>query len=225
MQRRLAPPPASIVCLACHSQYFSASLPIHQKACFQRNAFMLLLCEKCKSSIRACDFLSHASSCAGKPLPVTTNAHSQHQSNPILLDLNSPEEDGRVRCKTCERAFSQDRIAKHQSVCHAKPRASHEAPKLSQRLAIPEQGFHVKKHTELPRRKPVHIQRAVASRPRGVLFTYVPDRNTRQQSRGTSRQSSNYPGARAMQGGGWDTSNASSASNPLATNPLMTRRR
>jgi len=50
--RQFTARPASIGCLACHGQYFAASLPIHQKSCFQRNAFELIPCEKCRTCIR-----------------------------------------------------------------------------------------------------------------------------------------------------------------------------
>lgn len=51
-KRKPVAPPISIGCLACHGQFFAASLPIHQKMCFQRNAFVLVPCEKCKSCVR-----------------------------------------------------------------------------------------------------------------------------------------------------------------------------
>ncbi|KAG7392405.1 hypothetical protein PHYPSEUDO_000813 [Phytophthora pseudosyringae] len=235
--RQRAAPPVSIGCLACNGQYFAASLPIHQKTCFQRNAFVLVACEKCKLGVRACDFHSHTASCTGKPVDNNTfGFHNRQRSNLAQrapMELNLPESDGRVRCKICERAFSQDRIPKHQSVCHGKPRSSKENHEPRRRPLIPlhqqAQDASVKRLAGRPRRKTVRVQRSLASQPRQVSFDFVSDRTSRvefQQSRDTSRlQSCSYPGARTMQSGGCDTSNASSASNPLATNALMTMRR
>lgn len=44
--------PAAIVCRACNREFFARSLPIHQKTCFQTNAFVELECGKCHSSVR-----------------------------------------------------------------------------------------------------------------------------------------------------------------------------
>ncbi|KAL4106223.1 hypothetical protein PRIC1_004277 [Phytophthora ramorum] len=251
----MAAPPASIGCLACHGQFFAASLPIHQKTCFQRNAFVLVPCEKCRTCVRACDFHTHTTSCSGKTLPPNSGASGLssgaiQQQNSLdarpLLDVNLPEADGRVRCKICERAFSQDRISKHQSVCRGKPRSTkenHERKQRSVNLVVPSHGnSSVKRSAERPRRKTVHTQRVLASRPQELPFDFVRERTNRGEwgnggfraasSRSvqgvrdpSQRQSCSYPGAQTMQSGGCDTSNASSASNPLVTNPLMAMRR
>ncbi|ETK95336.1 hypothetical protein L915_01731, partial [Phytophthora nicotianae] len=142
------------------------------------------------------------------------------------MDLNTPDPDGRVRCKVCERAFAQDRISKHQSVCHGKPR-SKENHKPKQRSVLPVRQEQTSTMDSVKRNveRPLRIQRAPAQ-PRGVSFGCVPNRNNRVELRDiTPCQYRRYPGAQAMHGGGCDTSNASSASNPLATNPLMTMRR
>ncbi|EGZ04809.1 hypothetical protein PHYSODRAFT_389469, partial [Phytophthora sojae] len=77
---------------------------------------------------RANDFHVHIASCSGKPVSSDNNGFTQHSTlfQRASMDLNLPEADGRVRCKLCERAFSQDRISKHQSVCHGKPRSESE---------------------------------------------------------------------------------------------------
>ncbi|KAF1786128.1 hypothetical protein GQ600_11098 [Phytophthora cactorum] len=222
--RKLTAPPESLGCLACHGQYFAVSLPIHQKSCFQRNAFVLVPCERCKSSVRAGDFLAHTASCTGKHVPVDSKTFGAKQRNNgaqgAQMNLNSPDPDGRVRCKICERSFSQDRISKHQSVCHGKPRLKeNHKPRQRSVLPIRQASGSTKWNVERPHRKNVHMQR---TRPREVSFGFVSDRNNRVEYQEFRRDTSrSYPGAQAMQGGGCDTSNASSASNPLATNSLM----
>ncbi|KAE8881508.1 hypothetical protein PF003_g34504 [Phytophthora fragariae] len=94
---KIAAPPVAIVCLACHGQYFAASLPIHQKTCFQRNPDVLVPCEKCNSCVRASGFHSHGASCSGKPVSSESNGFKQHSDlfQRAPMDLNLPEADGR----------------------------------------------------------------------------------------------------------------------------------
>jgi len=47
-----APAPRSVVCVGCNGQYFASSLPIHQRSCFKRNAFVSVACPKCSTMIR-----------------------------------------------------------------------------------------------------------------------------------------------------------------------------
>lgn len=74
---------------------------------------------------------AHVSACTGESVAVReddaaarldargTLARHHERNNPS--ELNPPELDGRVRCKRCDRAFHEDRIAKHQSVCVGQP--------------------------------------------------------------------------------------------------------
>ncbi|KAG6617353.1 uncharacterized protein IUM83_02651 [Phytophthora cinnamomi] len=45
--------------------FFAASLPIHQKTCFQRNAGVLVPCDKCRSFVQANSFHAHDATCSG----------------------------------------------------------------------------------------------------------------------------------------------------------------
>lgn len=53
MEQNYSRTPAAIVCNACNREFFSRSLPIHQKTCFQKNAFVDLVCTRCNSTIRS----------------------------------------------------------------------------------------------------------------------------------------------------------------------------
>jgi hypothetical protein len=108
--------PLAQVCKACGGQYFAASLPIHQKTCFARNAFVEIMCPACRSLVTSGTFHDHVACCKGiLETPAIRRAVSKPEARPD--ELNSPEADGRVRCRNCERGFHADRIAKHQSVC------------------------------------------------------------------------------------------------------------
>jgi len=69
----------------------------------------------------------HASSCTGERTACSEDdgakraALSRRHDRNNPLELNSPEVDGRIRCKCCDRAFHEDRIGKHQSVCVGPP--------------------------------------------------------------------------------------------------------
>lgn len=247
-RRQLAAPPPSVQCLACRGQYFSASLPIHQKSCFQRNGFALIPCSKCKTAVQASSYHDHAASCSGDKCPTQGGHSAKHLDERttagrcVPMDVNPPEEDGRVRCKTCERAFSQDRIMKHQSVCHGKPRAASSGlqdPRRRALVSVERKG--VARVPAPLRRRSVLSKTVLAPRALQASFdlpeflgeryraeAYCPSgvrRSSAARHTGGSTRfdgSGCYPGAQAMTGGGWETSNASSASNPLVTNALMT---
>lgn len=51
------PAPRSIVCVGCNGQYFASSLPIHQRCCFERNAFVSVACPKCRTTVRLVAFV------------------------------------------------------------------------------------------------------------------------------------------------------------------------
>ncbi|EEY64832.1 uncharacterized protein PITG_15624 [Phytophthora infestans T30-4] len=93
---------------------------------------------------RAGNFHTHIASCTGKSAGIHRNTAGfsvKKRNNRVQdapMDFNPPDPDGRVRCKLCERAFSQDRISKHQSVCHGKPRLK-ENRKPKQRSEMPAQ--------------------------------------------------------------------------------------
>lgn len=60
------PAPASIVCKGCNREFFARSLPIHQKTCFQKNAFVDIVCAKCRGVIRFGSFYLAISLCVAR---------------------------------------------------------------------------------------------------------------------------------------------------------------
>ncbi|ETV65081.1 hypothetical protein H257_18130 [Aphanomyces astaci] len=116
---------ATVSCVACHGLFFPASLPIHEKTCFRKNAFVNVSCPVCKTLVRSGHFHNHVASCnLAAPLPPVVRPavpKPKSAAGPIGL----PEADGRIKCRKCKRSFAPDRVEKHQSVCQERERTTH----------------------------------------------------------------------------------------------------
>ncbi|OQS01650.1 hypothetical protein ACHHYP_00523 [Achlya hypogyna] len=205
---------SSVPCVGCNRLFFPASLPIHQKTCFAQNAFVALPCPTCTKTLRTGNYFNHVKNCTDEPVAEAPprQALVSRDSGPI----GPVEADGRIKCRKCRRGFAPDRIAKHQSVCHEAERIKyvrddenqvHNPPRWvpPPKLRAPRQppaSIHAYREqvVELPpHRSSMPALHAYRKAPYDLVL----------------RDASNQRGYGGAKAGGIDTSNRTSAGNPL----------
>ncbi|KDO33136.1 hypothetical protein SPRG_01948 [Saprolegnia parasitica CBS 223.65] len=207
---------SSVPCVGCQRLFFPASLPIHQKTCFAKNAFVSLPCPTCHATLRTGNYFNHVKNCTAEParvLQASTSPTSTAEPGPI----GPLEADGRIQCRKCHRGFAPDRIAKHQSVCHEAERIKY----------VRDDGNQAQHTTTTTSRQPRPIKRSLPA----SLHTNVPLPRSAPQVGASMpalracrkapydlvlRDASNQTGYTGAKYGGIDISNQTSAGNPLS---------
>ncbi|EQC34119.1 hypothetical protein SDRG_08328 [Saprolegnia diclina VS20] len=206
---------SSVPCVGCQRLFFPASLPIHQKTCFAKNAFVSLPCPTCHVTLRTGNYFNHVKNCTDEPVATLASASETASMEPG--PIGPVEDDGRIQCRKCHRGFAPDRIAKHQSVCHESERIKY----------VRDDGNQLQHSTTTTRAKPRTIKRALPP----SLHSNVPLPRSAPHTGASMpalhacrkapydlvlRDASNQTGYTGAKYGGIDCSNQTSAGNPLS---------